>query len=314
MYLYVQIGWVDHSFGAVSLPPSSSSEKEDQDKNQDQEDQEDQEEGAGECGVGDDAHSWAYDGFRQMSWSGAQAAYPATKRGKRKGAHDGSGIWKAGDTVGCLLEVDPAALTGEVSFQLNGADLGVAFGADCESLCEAVKELCAGGGQPLPLRPGVSLEEGQSAAINIGQRPFKHNNFQNARTVYSLLQHVVSGSCATSSAETKPTEVLTGTEGAGRPAAAMSSTEPCVYGTIDLESPAVLAPGDLEALGLGHLRAELARRGLKAGGTLQQCAGRLFAARGLQAGEIPKKLLASKSTATAITVSAEAPEAAGSSS
>ena len=49
---------------------------------------------------------------------------------------------------------------------------------------------------------------------------------------------------------------------------------------------------DLQALGLERLKADLMRRGLKCGGSLQERAQRLFSIKGLSAADIPAKLLA----------------------
>lgn len=65
-------------------------------------------------GVGDkgaESRSWAYDGGRQRKWSYGWLSY---------GNHV---KWKAGDVVGCLLDLD----TNQVSFSLNGENLGIAF-------------------------------------------------------------------------------------------------------------------------------------------------------------------------------------------
>jgi Ca2+-binding EF-hand superfamily protein len=65
-------------------------------------------------GVGDkgaEGRSWAYDGGRQKKWSQGSISYaPRVK-------------WRAGDTVGCLLDCDEQQL----SFTLNGQSLGLAF-------------------------------------------------------------------------------------------------------------------------------------------------------------------------------------------
>lgn len=51
----------------------------------------------------------------------------------------------------------------------------------------------------------------------------------------------------------------------------------------------------LEALGLERLKAELMKRGMKCGGTLQERAARLFSVRGLSAEQIDPVLLAKPS-------------------
>jgi len=63
-------------------------------------------------GTGDDSHSWAYDGMRLKRWHQSPADYSRQR-------------WNAGDIVGCMLDLDVPG--GEMSFSLNGENLGVAF-------------------------------------------------------------------------------------------------------------------------------------------------------------------------------------------
>ncbi|CAM9677344.1 unnamed protein product, partial [Phaeothamnion confervicola] len=88
----VQIGWADREF-TVGGGGSSGGDEE-----------------AGELdGVGDNVHSWAYDGSRRLCWSGGSREY-----GRR---------WKSGDVIGCMLDAD----AGVVAFRCNGEDMGPAF-------------------------------------------------------------------------------------------------------------------------------------------------------------------------------------------
>ena len=64
------------------------------------------------AGLGDDAHSWAYDGLRQKKWNGANSV-----------TYGEGAKWKAGDVVGCCIDID----TGSIRFLLNGKDLGAAY-------------------------------------------------------------------------------------------------------------------------------------------------------------------------------------------
>lgn len=58
------------------------------------------------------SRSWAYDGGRQRKYSHGWISYA-------------NGVsWQAGDVVGCLLDLQSR----QVSFSLNGENLGVAFG------------------------------------------------------------------------------------------------------------------------------------------------------------------------------------------
>lgn len=62
-------------------------------------------------GVGDDEHSWAYDGGRLRKWhKGRWSAFSKIE-------------WKADDIVGCGLDLDNK----KMEFYLNGVPLGEAF-------------------------------------------------------------------------------------------------------------------------------------------------------------------------------------------
>jgi hypothetical protein len=71
-------------------------------------------------GVGDplsNGQSWGYDGCSQHKLNHGPTPYPDGTE-----PEEGNG-WSTGDSVGCLLDLD----AGEISFTLNGVDLGVAF-------------------------------------------------------------------------------------------------------------------------------------------------------------------------------------------
>ena len=70
--------------------------------------------------------------------------------------------------------------------------------------------------------------------------------------------------------------------------------DPISYAPVLLESEEYSSSSleNLKILGLQHLKAELERRGLKAGGSLEERASRLFSVRGLKPSEINKKLKA----------------------
>eukprot|EP00940_MAST-03C_sp_MAST-3C-sp2_P000372 g372.t1 len=97
-------------------------------------------------GVGDNRHSWAFDGFRCKKWNGASDMY-----GRR---------WKCGDVVGCLVSFGTNVCT--MRFYLNGSDLGVAF---------TVNDVTGN------LYPAASINMGQSLKFNIGTEPFRHFPF-----------------------------------------------------------------------------------------------------------------------------------------
>lgn len=60
----------------------------------------------------------------------------------------------------------------------------------------------------------------------------------------------------------------------------------------DIDLLQVASVDQLVALGLDALKADLMRRGLKCGGTLQERATRLFSVKGLSADDIPTALIA----------------------
>ena len=64
-------------------------------------------------GVGDNEHSCAFDGARVKIWNGPAYQQVGNDYGKK---------WAVDDVVSCLF-----SWSGEVSFWLNGEDLGVAF-------------------------------------------------------------------------------------------------------------------------------------------------------------------------------------------
>ncbi|KAL6050682.1 E3 ubiquitin-protein ligase RKP [Balamuthia mandrillaris] len=68
-------------------------------------------------GVGDDSHSWGFDGFRLMRYH----------NGKQLRDYGGR-QWQNGDRIGCCLDLDAAT----ISYYLNGRYLGVAFSAVTE--------------------------------------------------------------------------------------------------------------------------------------------------------------------------------------
>ncbi|ETK80662.1 hypothetical protein L915_13726 [Phytophthora nicotianae] len=97
-------------------------------------------------GVGDHAHSWSYDGNRQRRWNSGSSSY-----GEK---------WRAGDIIGCLLDLT----TQEMTFFRNGVNLGVAYS---EFKC-SVDDKRSG------MMPGISLERGEIIRVNLGHQPFAY--------------------------------------------------------------------------------------------------------------------------------------------
>jgi hypothetical protein len=86
-------------------------------------------------GVGDDAGSFGYDGSRGVKFH------------KGKDERYGPAFWQAGDVVGCLYN----SSTGQISYSLNGSDLGMAF-ATTSMTCPLVPALSCNLDEILELR------------------------------------------------------------------------------------------------------------------------------------------------------------------
>jgi hypothetical protein len=231
--------------------------------------------------------------------------------------------WQAGDVVGCFLSISRAAdgsTERRFAYSLNGKYLGEAF-CDMTKAPKPGSTLSAIGDSLNALSPGISMDEGEAFVINIGQKEFKHT--PQSVEHHALLDSVVGNSDsraaeaenvvkmttykpimeAVNSAASKysnDSDVLTASEeqaksSVGPSANAQKVADTVTYDPIDLESDAFSAGvAALEALGLGHLKAELERRGLKAGGTLAERAGRLLSVRGVPYEKIDRKLKAKK--------------------
>ncbi|XP_013412358.1 RING finger and SPRY domain-containing protein 1-like [Lingula anatina] len=96
-------------------------------------------------GVGDDKNSCAFDGGRCKKWNGSITELEDNNYGEE---------WSDGDMISCCLSRD-----GQVSFWLNGKDLGVAFtGLDLSKIWF----------------PAVSVSTEQQVRVNFGSSPFKY--------------------------------------------------------------------------------------------------------------------------------------------
>lgn len=98
-------------------------------------------------GVGDDKHSFAFDGFRQLLWSCGKA--------KRWGLK-----WKAGDIVCCAVDID----SGVIQYALNGD-----WNTGADNVAFRGVNLHEQG-----LIPAVSFQKGEKFCMNFGQTPFSY--------------------------------------------------------------------------------------------------------------------------------------------
>lgn len=94
-------------------------------------------------GVGDDSTSYAYDGWRKVTWHGKYNEY--------------GNLWDVGDIIGVCIDLENRI----IEYFLNGEKLGVAF-KDLEI------------GQNIAYFPGISLSKGEKCYFNFGQLPFHY--------------------------------------------------------------------------------------------------------------------------------------------
>jgi hypothetical protein len=160
-----------------------------------------------EDGVGDDLHSWAYDGMRGKKWNGEDLNYgtdilaaveekasSSSSVGKTanteketvdlNSASDSTGAegnktsWKVGDIVGCLLDISTAGADGpraRISYTVNGVNLGVAYSdISLAGMSGASSSNSSGDSKSGHFYPAMSLEDGEAVLLNIGQRPFSY--------------------------------------------------------------------------------------------------------------------------------------------
>ena len=249
-------------------------------------------------GVGDDAHSWCYDGARGKAWHGGE-----------DGHRDYGAQWKTGDVVGCLLDLS----SGLVSFALNGKSLGVAF----DSVATG-KKRGVGVGRKVAYYPACSLELNQSVRMNVGQRPFKFiqateedgfkpvwdsrpksDDEEGEEEEESEVEEEEADEEEEAAVKVTGAKVVVVTSssrgggggggggGAGAGAAAAGKD-----GSVSKEKNGSVVVEE-DVLDMDKLKVLLQKRNVKCGGTLEERKERYAAIQHLSDDEIPKKLLAS---------------------
>lgn len=245
--------------------------------------------------------------------------------------------------VGCLLDAD----AGTMRYWLNGKDLGAAFtcvwaavgsGAALRhrpysplllghctlthipppTLDRSGVDCATNGG----LFPAISLEQGESAEVNLGQRAFAYPPAPSGGARPLWTHAALQGHFARAAAAGEASAASLGLSGRGAHPSAPSHPrgeggaveeedsgdgaaaggghaqggqgEEAGNASVPDEEPLDLdrysTAQALEALGLEALKRELARRGLKCGGSLQERASRLNSVRGLPQEAIPASL------------------------
>ena len=112
-------------------------------------------------GVGDDKGSYGYDGSRGLKFhNSAEEVYPQSP-------------WKAGDVVGCQCNLK----TGEISYSLNGSDLGVAFTVPVKP--------------GSMLFPGISCNGGEILELHIREEEMEHFPVSNNKVKYIPVHELI---------------------------------------------------------------------------------------------------------------------------
>lgn len=268
-------------------------------------------------GVGDDAYSYAYDGSRGICLHQSQSQPYGSGTGS-SGSNPRK--WKAGDTVGCWLDLQ----RGEISYSLNGESLGVAYKIDEETTSSSSKE-------QLVLFPAASCNPQEILQLHLHPKDMVHmpkdvvgadGERRIVTAVGDLLANTndnkfvldmeaddeeeeeeedVAGANGKDDKQdsAQPAEGDKKEEGAQpsqsgeKPATKAAAAPIVVVEPISLDG--YTSAQELQALGLDRLKGALMAIGVKCGGTLEQRAERLFSLKGLRIPEdIPPELLAKK--------------------
>ena len=263
-------------------------------------------------GVGDDSHSWAFDGARSCVWhDGIERPY-------------GKGRWSVGDIVGVFVEVSAEKAMGakqkgaskrgrestsepvnslSIGFSLNGVYLGDAFLSVRNTECPSNN-----------FYPVISVESDEAVRLNIGQRPFQFYRESISEGIWSkgaspsfqpvlkavdediakdiqLYMAFYSGIESGDIDATVQNSLETDAETTISASCDQKAEEKAdiVYSDIDIDASEFSSAECFHRFGMAHLKIELERRELKSGGTLVERAQRLFAVRGLPADKIDKK-------------------------
>ena len=267
-------------------------------------------------GVGDDEHSWAYDGCRQQKWNGEIP-------------EDYGAAWTTGDVVGCLLDLDEGG--GAVSFTLNGQSLSSAFnlglnlsvslGAasvssswSSNTISQSSRLLAS---EQQGFYPAAAVEDGEVLALRVTAASLRFGPPDGFRAVADAMAVKPPEPLISISAPARPIASLAEQnlkKGGGNSSLGAPTTKHPVDSTMDIiedisPEPSVLrnvvdpeeldlsgfsSPEELQLLGLDRLKAAALFLGVKCGGTLQQRAERLFSLKGVPRESIDPKLLSGK--------------------
>ena len=233
-------------------------------------------------GVGDDASSFAVDGSRGLKFHGGEDwEFPVQ--------------WKAGDRLGCRWNTaNSNENESNMSFTLNGKDLGVAF-TDCGSRLFVPAFSC---NQDEILELHLTRNDckyfpvdKQSVVAVKDQAPsesLKTNEQDSSKSVEKEKIGKKSTSSVSTPTHNDDASKLSVTKDV--PLETEKVKEPTKPELLDLDQYKSIT--ELEELGLDRLKSALLALKVKCGGTLQQRAERLFSLKGLEFKDFPKKVRA----------------------
>ncbi len=222
-------------------------------------------------GVGDDAFSYGFDGGRRLSFhNGKETPYGRNVN-----------EWKKGDVIGCMYDI----CKGIISFSVNGIDLGKAYDHHSQS---------SGSANSMKndlLYPVFSMNQNEVVALNIG--PSFQYCPKDKQAIFDLVKEddIIPSRESQNDENVKPSSEGKQDQHDSKPASVMVDSKDA---SIEEPKPINLdkfnSAEELESIGMTRLKDELYKRGLKCGGNLKERASRLFAIKGLNRDEIPKKL------------------------
>jgi hypothetical protein len=241
-------------------------------------------------------------------WNGSEGSYGTLG--------DEEVQWRAGDVIGCLLHISGINTSPllALSYSLNGKDLGHAFTSTDAVFLHSIlhhpssttpSSTTITASPSIGLYPALTLEQGESLIVNIGQRPFRYppSHVSGLIPVNSALDPSLTQSITDPEVSLSSILALV-TSGMGKPAntdvgKSVKADEPVSSEAISTSFDPInlddySSVDDICQLGLNHLKAELTRRGLKAGGNLRERAERLFTVRGVPDSKVSEKLKAKK--------------------
>ena len=246
-------------------------------------------------GVGDDAFSFGFDGYRSLSFHNGQENKYGT------GEH-----WSNGDIIGCMYDYK----SGLIQYSINGQDLGVAYTTTSENMKGDSKEESF---EEKLLYPVFSLNENEIIGLNTGptfQHCPKHycgvgtyivdhtdNTTDNSEKINKEAKEETKNCQINSIMEEKSSQPQSSNMARKGETKKLEDKSDMITTKIDgLENnkPVDLSkydsPKELESLGPDTLKRELFRLGCKCGGSLQERAARLFSTKNLKKEQFPKKI------------------------